>query len=181
MKKMGKILAIGVISILLFSGILVGYGSAFEGRKVSVWQTLLKIQVNDDFPESEPLPAYEGNTPGFWKKHLDDWVGYSSDQLVSEVFVIPDGPFWDVLIGSKTLLEALKFHGGPFVFGKARILLRHAVAGLLNGAHPEIHYIYTYNDLQWLVNYPLKKSNTELMLHNKDLIETQNELGSNLG
>jgi hypothetical protein len=179
MKKGRKFLTIGTISILLFSGILVGYGSANEGRTFCVLQTLSKVRNNYNTPQ--PLHEYEGNTPGFWKNHLDEWVGYSPDQLLSEIFEIPDKPLWDLLIGSKTLLEALNFHGGPLVFGKARILLRAAVAGLLNAAHPDVYYLYKDYDIFWLVNYPLKIANKNKMIINKDKIEAQNELGSDLG
>lgn len=179
MKKMGKILSISMMSIILLSGTSVGFSSVYEGTTIFIRKNHLKNSVENYIPDT--LHVYEGNTPGFWKNHLDAWVGYTPDQLVSEVFDIPDGILWYILIGSRTLLQALSFHGGPTVYAKARILIRAAVAGLLNSAHPEVHYIYTYNDLQWLVNFPLKTGNKALMIYYKDLIDAQNNLGSDLG
>jgi len=205
MKKMAKILAISMMSVLLLSGTLVGFGSAYEGKTFGFWKNHLNTWAEGNGQEplcpyegktfgfwknhlntwaegngQEPLCPYEGNTPGFWKNHLDEWVGYTPDQLVDEVFDIPDGIVWYILIGSKTLLQALQFHGGPGFFGKARNLLRAAVAGLLNDAHPEVNYIYTYGDLQWLVNYPLSSGDRGAMEYYKNLIDDQNNLGSDL-
>ncbi|MEN8136522.1 MAG: hypothetical protein ABFS18_13455 [Thermodesulfobacteriota bacterium] len=65
-----------------------------------------------------------GCTPGYWKQsqHYDDWVGYSPDDLVYDVFEC--GP-----VGGMTLLTALKTGGGG-----EYSLTRHAVASLLNAA-----------------------------------------------
>jgi len=90
-----------------------------------------------------------GCTPGFWKNHLEAWakIGYSPDDYISDVFSSSDwswpispGALWE--LGNYTLLEALNFHGGRVVEGAARIMLRHAVAALLNDAHPDVDWIY---------------------------------------
>jgi hypothetical protein len=150
-KKRGILLAISLASVLLFSGTLV----------VSA------------------CPR-EGNTPGFWKRHLDAWkpTGLSPNMLVGDYFVIP-ASLSD--LADDSLLQALKYKGGKGPEAKARILLRAAVAGLLNFYHPEVNYIYRYVDLQWLVNYPISRFNEDMMISNKDLIDDQNNLGSNLG
>jgi hypothetical protein len=44
---------------------------------------------------------------------------------------------------SRTLLQALQAKGGPRLPGAARILLRSAVAALLNSATPEVGYPLT--------------------------------------
>ncbi len=155
MKKIRGLFAIGLISVLLFSGTLVV--SACE---------------------------YGGNTPGFWKNHLDAWgpTGYSPNMLVGDFFNIPSY-LSDLNDDSNpdTLLDALKFKGRKGVEGATRNLLRAAVAGLLNSAHPDVNYIYTYADLQWLVNYPLSTGDKDLIEDKKDLLDTQNNLGSILG
>ncbi|NIN94828.1 MAG: hypothetical protein GTO49_07575 [Anaerolineae bacterium] len=86
-------------------------------------------------PPCPPPPCGEGCTPGFWKQeqHFYAWEGsgYSPDTLLGDVFELDclEGRF-----GSDTLLEALGYKGGKGFRGKARILLRAAVASLLNGA-----------------------------------------------
>ncbi len=150
MKSIKTILVMSVVSILFFSGTLAVSGC-----------------------------EYEGKTPGFWKNHLDAWVptGYTPDMLVGDFFDIPSELS---NLADDTLLEALSYKGGHSVEAKARILLRAAVAGLLNSAHPDINYIYTYGDLQWLVNYPLSIFDKDLMEQYKDFIDTQNNLEAEL-
>lgn len=43
-------------------------------------------------------------------------------------------------VGNATLLQALAFEGGNGVMGAKLILMRAAVAALLNGAHPGVAY-----------------------------------------
>jgi hypothetical protein len=90
----------------------------------------------------EVCSSFEGCTPGYWKvaQHLDSWVatGYSPSQTLESVFNVPDAFGLD----NKTLLEALNFKGGSTVTGAAQILLRAAVAALLNESHPFINYGY---------------------------------------
>jgi hypothetical protein len=94
----------------------------------------------DDDPShyyGEEPSGDDGCSHGYWKNHEDDWppTGYSPGQSVQSVFAdastYPD-------IGSATLMEALEFGGGDGVEGGARILLKQAVASLLNAAHPAV-------------------------------------------
>jgi hypothetical protein len=75
-----------------------------------------------------------GCTPGYWKNHQDRWVptGYTTSATLVSVFGVnaPAG----------TLLDALYFPGGPGVAGGKQILLRAAVASLLNMAHPDVAF-----------------------------------------
>lgn len=78
----------------------------------------------------------QGCTPGFWKNHttVTVWGGYLPDQsLYSAGFRVP--PAVGDHYGT-TLLEALQGGGGPGLEGAGRILLRAAVASLLNGTLP---------------------------------------------
>jgi hypothetical protein len=77
-----------------------------------------------------PPPSGEGCTPGFWKQdhHLDSWVTFSPNQLISSVFNTSAVPN----LGSQTLQQGLSFKGGPDIDGGAQILLRAAIASLLN-------------------------------------------------
>lgn len=94
-----------------------------------------------------------GCTPGFWKNHPTEAVwgptGYAPTDTLGVVFndvatVEGIGPYgvvnWST-IGidpDDTLLQALNYGGGSALSGAARILLRAAVAALLNGAHPDV-------------------------------------------
>jgi len=81
-----------------------------------------------------PPPGLEGCTPGYWKNHPGSWAatGYSSSQTLISVFGA------NALPG--TLLQGLNFGGGSGVTGAKQILLRAAVAALLNNAHPGVDY-----------------------------------------
>lgn len=73
-------------------------------------------------------PQYCGLTLGYWKNHLDAWpIGYSPDQKVGSVFGAST-------YAETTLLDALGFGGGNGLDGAERILLKQAVAAILNEA-----------------------------------------------
>jgi hypothetical protein len=76
-----------------------------------------------------------GCTPGYFKNHTDRWVGYSYGDQVGTVFAAAS-----LAVAGNTLLEALNFPGGSGVEGGERILLRAAVASLLNFAHPDVNF-----------------------------------------
>lgn len=81
------------------------------------------------------VPAFatvgQGCTPGYWKQpqHFDSWeaTSYSPDDIFFDVFGV--GPT------DLTLLGALQLRGGHL-----NAFMRHAVAALLNAAHPDIDY-----------------------------------------
>jgi hypothetical protein len=78
----------------------------------------------------EPPPC-GGCTPGYWKQehHFDSWeaTGFAPSDTLSDAFgcELPD----------KTLIKALKAKGGH-----EKAFMRHAVAALLNAAHPDMAY-----------------------------------------
>ncbi|MDI6858842.1 MAG: hypothetical protein QME71_11080, partial [Dehalococcoidia bacterium] len=83
-----------------------------------------------DTPTATPTPPmFEGCTPGFWKNHLDAWAatGYAPGDSFEAVFGV------DAFAGSPTLLEVVTLGGGGL-----NALARHAVAALLNAAHPDV-------------------------------------------
>ncbi len=90
-------------------------------------------------PPPPPPPGGEGCTPGYWKNHTDSWPpsGYATSQTVQSVFAQASGYPG---LGAATLHEALSFDGGSTIEGAAEILLRAAVAGLLDSAHPGVDY-----------------------------------------
>lgn len=80
----------------------------------------------------------EGCTPGFWKQeqHFNSWTApYSPSSSFEDVFGrdVPDDP---------NLLEALELKGGGL-----NALMRHAVAALLNAAHPDIDYAFSVEEV----------------------------------
>lgn len=102
----------------------------------------------------------QGCTPGFWKnpKHFALWTGYSPSQLVSSVFTVPatfpDGSDGTSLAGS-SLSAALAFQGGSTLNGASQILLRAAVAGLLNSTSSGVAYSMTSAQIISSVNSAL--------------------------
>jgi hypothetical protein len=107
---------------------------------------VLMLSVAMSLVIAVPASACEnGCTPGYWKQphHLDSWeaTGYDPDQSVYSAFGVgPD----DV-----TLLEALWLRGGG-----ENAFLRHAVAALLNAAHPDVGYWTEDHILGIFENHP---------------------------
>ena len=118
----------------------------------------------------------EGLTPGFWKNHTDVWQGYSPSQTLESVFDVPDSLGLD----NATLLDALNFGGGPGVLGAAKNLFRHAVAAILNAAHPEVEYAMTSNAIITGVNTALASNNASTISTLKDLLDTYNNAGGGI-
>jgi len=116
----------------------------------------------------EKKPA-EGCTPGFWKTHLNDWVGYTSTQRVDSVFasasVFP-------ALADDTLDTALSYPGGPGTSGGARILLRAAVAALLNESDPDVDY--SVDDVIGLVNAALSTQDRATMISLAGILDGAN-------
>ena len=104
----------------------------------------------------------EGLTPGFWKQcqHFQYWTGYEPSDSYNGVFGVsdPDDP---------ALLEAL-WRGG----GDANALGRHAVAALLNAAHPDVDYAFTEAEIIALVQNAYATGDYEAT---KDLLAAENE------
>jgi len=123
-----------------------------------------------------PSDGDEGLTPGYWKNHLGSWYTYDPNATVASVFTLPSALS---TLGSDTLLEALHYNGGNKDIGAARILLRAAVAALLNAAHPEIDYPMTEAAIIQEVNTALTQGRTA-MLDCKDILDGFNNLGADL-
>jgi hypothetical protein len=118
----------------------------------------------------------QGCTPGYWKNHTDSWppTGYSTSQKVSSVFFEAG---WYVSQGNATLLEALSFGGGSGVEGAAEILLRAAVAALLNASHPDVACPRTQASVISDVNVALAWRETDMMLAWAAQLDADNNLG----
>jgi len=116
-----------------------------------------------------------GCSPGFWKNHLDAWglTGYSPAGTVEDVFDVPD----DYGLDTDSLLTALQYRGGDDAAGGAEILLRAAVAALLNAAHPGVEYPRSGGDVTNSVNSALASGARETMVALADELDFDNNLG----
>lgn len=129
---------------------------------------------------SEDGDGEGGCTPGFWKvpPHLNAWVptGYSPGQTVQSVFAAASA---FPSLGSSTLLQALSFGGGPGPTGGAMILLRAAVAALLNSSHPDVAGGYPLTEMEVIdqVNAALASGNRATMLALATDLDDANNLG----
>jgi hypothetical protein len=111
----------------------------------------------------------EGCTPGYWKNHPSAWpADYSTSDPLSMYFdgAAPPG----------TLLEALRFKGGPRVEGAKQILARAATAALLNAAAFS-DYPYTVEQLMDLVSDQFSYGTRETILHLAAMLDDYNNLG----
>jgi hypothetical protein len=94
--------------------------------------TAPSASATDGYPPD--YPDYPGNgtqgcTPGYWKTHPKAWVAFSRSQTVGSVFTGAHAS-----LSSQTLNAALGFRGGSTLVGAQQILLRAAVASLLNAS-----------------------------------------------
>ena len=72
----------------------------------------------------------------------------------------------------------MSFSGGPTDEGAAELLLKQAVAALLNASHPEINYPLNTSQVISQVNAALATSDSGQMLDLKDQLDQFNNLGS---
>jgi hypothetical protein len=151
-RRLAKLLALPVLAAcgFLIAGTLAGVGAAHETTTTTT---------------TTPPPAGEGCTPGYWKNHPESWpaTGFSTGMMLESVFDVPDSLGLD----SKTLLAALQTGGGG-----VNALLRHAVAALLNSAHPSVDYDLTTAEVIAMTNTALASGDYEAT---KDIFEGLNE------
>jgi hypothetical protein len=129
---------------------LVPVGETLGAYGYAIELTSGEDETGNDF--GNYVPIKQGCTPGYWKNNpkdgpdpddLNDWPSpYLPTDLISSVFTNLPSEFYDLdgEQGEDTLMDALKYHGGPGLRGAVRNLMRHAVAALLNAAHPCINY-----------------------------------------
>jgi hypothetical protein len=127
-----------------------------------------------------------GCTPGYWKtatpqdRDYSHWPApYEPDDALSSVFNIP-ACVTDANIQNGTLLSALQGGGGGGVNGGARILLRAAVAGVLNAQLTDNgcgDYPSALSDLVDDVNDALASCDRAEMLTLAGEIDEDNNLG----
>ncbi len=114
-----------------------------------------------------------GCTPGYWKNHPASWVTYAPSQTVGSVFALP--PDLSALSGD-TLMQALQYQGGTETIDAARILLRAAVAALLNSTNAGVGYPLSTAQILAHVNAALAGGNRDAMLGLKNVLDAYNNL-----
>ncbi len=124
----------------------------------------------------KPVQEKQGCTPGYWKNHTGSWppTGYSPGQKAETVFseaaAFPS-------LASKSLLETLQGGGGPGAEGGARILLRAAVAAVLNASHPGVNYQFAANQVTSRVNSALASGDRAAMISQGEVLDRANNAG----
>jgi hypothetical protein len=114
----------------------------------------------------------QGCSPGFWKNHPTDWVGYQPTQTVGSVFTGVDSS-----LSASTLQAALDFKGGSSLAGAEQTLLRSAVAGLLNASNPSVQFALTPNALISQVNTAIAQAKRDAILILATALDTDNNGG----
>jgi hypothetical protein len=157
------------------------HGIALEGPHANVGTASGTPAGSSPVTDNDPcnylgwLPGDQGCTPGYWKNHTDSWppTGFSPSQKVNSVFTVPG---YYPILGSATLLEALSFAGGSGGEGAAEILLRAAVAALLNASHPGIDSPLSVLEVTTQVNAALTQAR-DPMLALAAQLDADNNLG----
>lgn len=163
-----------------------GHGSGFvpgPGQVVAVIVDAVDAGKQDIIIElTIPGTGGGGLTPGFWKNNAINWdhckwVGYTpSETLQTAGFTGAT----KVNLATTNLLTALQFKGGKNLAGAEQILLRAAVAALLNAGNSQIGYPLTTPEILSQVNTALTSGNRDTMLGLASTIDSYNNLGFSL-
>lgn len=120
----------------------------------------------------------QGCSPGYWKNHEDEWMVYSPDNKYGVVFNVypPDG------IGNLTFHEVFNLCKGGVTDGHLQLAF-HAVAALLNAAHPNVGFLYAPNQVIGYVQQVYNNSSSLPPGYNtvedlKDHFDDLNNMGS---
>ena len=180
--------AIGAIPSLAVgaSQTLTATAPAATGQQTNIGSVTTDQGVTDTDPGNYfgETPGDEGLTPGFWKNNADkhgasQWTDFEPTDLVSSVFSSAGlAPYTD--LGDATLLEGLSFKGGHTIEGAAGILLRAAIAAVLNAAHPDVDYPLSLSDIQTQVNSALDNQDRDTILGLASELDGYNNLGADL-
>jgi hypothetical protein len=120
---------------------------------------------SDGIPDDCDQGGTEGCTPGYWKNHLSAWgvTGFAPSQDFDTVFGV------NAFTPNITLNAAVRLGGGGI-----KALARHAVAALLNSAHPNVAYPMTTAEVITLVQNAIATGQYEAA---KNILANYNELG----
>jgi hypothetical protein len=107
--------------------------------------------------------------------NLDIRSGYTSSQTVGSVFSVPYAS-----LANATLAEGLAFQGGDTVEEKSEILLRAAIAAVLNAAHPSINYPLSVSGIVSTVNAALASGDSGTIVALAGALDSRNNLGCSI-
>ena len=119
-------------------------------------------------------PTGDGCKSVFWKKHSECWECFSQDDLVGWVFLVP--PELHEL-ADDTLMDALKYKGGSGYEGAARLLLKQAVAAVLNACHSDVDYPMSVGEVISNVDNALRTLDRGEMRGLRHILKRNNNLG----
>lgn len=143
------------------TGAALGVSAVFTLASRPVWANQCTISGMASGNLSAPKgPSCAGCTPGYWKVdvHLNSWVatGFKTTDKFNTVFGVT--PYVKSNGTPYTLLEVMRDlngSGDPI----STNLGFHAVAALLNAAHPNVNYGYTAGEIIALfINTPTSKA-----------------------
>jgi hypothetical protein len=114
----------------------------------------------------------QGCSHGYWKNHPAAWgpTGYTTSQTVGSVFSNSGR-------ASTSLMDALALKGGSTVQAAKDILLRNAVAALLDAAHPGVSYPLSTAAVISQVNAALASNDRATILALESQLDAYNNLG----
>ena len=126
-------------------------------------------------PTLTPTPGNNGCGAGYWKNHTAHWPApYSTATTLGSTFILPSCGSINTL-GGDSFLTALNYNGGPQLRDAAKILLRQAVAALLNAASG-IGYPLNQAQIKNEVNAALASCNRQTILAESDRLDHFNNL-----
>ena len=144
--------------------------------------TLSGLPATDQASATCEVPApggFQGCTPGYWKQeqHFDSWLptGYVTNQSAGSVFssLASACP----ALATTKLVKALGGGGGPAYCDKVQILLRAAVAAVLDAAHPAIAYPRTVQQIVDAVNAAVLSGSATRVGNLAKALDTDNNRG----
>lgn len=124
------------------------------------------------FCYSLPQVNYNGCTLGYWKQsqHFDSWpTGIDGYQNLQTHF----GPN----AYNDTLLNALNYKGGAGLDGAKRLLLKQAVAALLNADSGQVDYRLTRTEVQQYTSFALNSNDRDVILALASTLDAYNNQG----
>jgi hypothetical protein len=142
-------------------------GAVFGGVALA-WTTPL-VQVVGMSPAlaQTTSPVGQGCTPGYWKNSLGAWPSPPSPDDSLSLYFGDCAP-------SDTLLNALNYGGSG---GMMDILLRAAVAALLNAMHPQVAYGMPESNIRSAVADALCSEDDHAMEQLKNTLDALNNAG----
>ncbi len=150
-----------------------------------------KQMVIIERPKKE-VPTYAGCTPGYWRQPAyrngvwSDADVYGPYDLVTNVFDLAftgsnnlrggNARDWDAM----TLYDGLAGGGGPGVEGAQTILIRAAIASLLNAQHENVPFEYAPDTVIDMVNEALETGDRGQILELAEYLDKLNNRGCTL-